>query len=197
MKICILMGSMRKNGCTEMLMRPLVEQLKAQDVQVEYIWLCDKKLEPCKSCFVCQNIDYVPGCSIKDDMEQIYKSILGADCIVYATPIYSWFCTAPMKVVMDRLFCMNKFYGNTKEHYSLWKNKKLAIVAACGYEVERGADLFEEAIKRGAIHGNLDYIGMLAARDIDGVKDFQTEEVIDNAKDFAMRIYNSIKKDKI
>lgn len=190
MNICILMGSMRKNGYTEMLTRPFVEQLKAKDAQVKYIWLCDKQLEPCKSCFVCQNTDYVPGCSIKDDMEQIYKSILEADCVVYATPIYSWFCTAPMKIVMDRLFCMNKFYGNTKENYGLWENKKLAIIATCGYELQRGTDLFEEAIKRGAIHGNLNYIGMLSARDINGIEDFQTEEVINNAKIFAMKIYS-------
>lgn len=83
MNICVLMGSMRKNGNTEMLIRPFVDQLKSQDVEVQYIWLCDKHIEPCKSCFVCQDIDDKPGCSIKDEMEQIYKSILEANCIVF------------------------------------------------------------------------------------------------------------------
>ncbi|HCQ90202.1 MULTISPECIES: flavodoxin family protein [unclassified Clostridium] len=190
MNICVLMGSMRKNGNTEMLIRPFVEQLKSQDVEVQYIWLCDKHIEPCKSCFVCQDIDDKPGCPIKDEMEQIYKSVLEANCIVFATPIYSWSCTAPMKVVMDRLFCMNKFYGNTKKHYGLWENKKCAIIATCGYEIESGADLFEEVLKRLSIHSHLDYLGMLTVRDINGIIDFQTEEVIENAKDFALKIYN-------
>ena len=187
------MGSMRKNGNTETLVRPFVEQLKSQDVEVQYIWLYDKHIEPCKACFVCQNIDGKPGCSIKDDMVGIYKSVLEADCIVFATPIYSWFCTAPMKAVMDRLFCMNKFYGNTKEHYGLWENKKYAIITTCGNEIESGADLLEEALKRLAMHSHLDYIGMLAVRDVDGIADFQTEEVVGNAKKFALKIYNECK----
>jgi putative NADPH-quinone reductase len=166
MNICILMGSMKKNGNTATLVQPFIEQLRGKEVHVEYIWLYDKNIAPCKSCFVCQNTEGEPGCSIKDDMEQIYKSILDADCIVFATPIYSWFCTAPMKTVMDRLFTMNKFYGNTKTRY----------------------DLFEEAIKRLAKHSHLNYIGMLAVRDIDGISNFQTEKVIDQAKEFAENI---------
>ncbi|WBW99167.1 flavodoxin family protein [Oceanirhabdus sp. W0125-5] len=191
MNVCILMGSMKKNGNTEMLSRPFVEQLKSQGINVEYIWLSDKNLQPCKSCFVCQSTENIPGCSIKDDMENVYKAILNSDCIVFATPIYSWFCTTPMKIVMDRLFCMNKFYGNTKTHYGLLENKKCAIIATCGYEIEQGADLFEESLKRFSNHSHLDYLGMLAVRDINGICDFETEEVIQQAKEFAVHIYNA------
>jgi hypothetical protein len=49
------------------------------------------------------------------------------------------------------------------------ENKKCAIIATCGYEIESGADLFEEAIKRLSIHSNLHYIGMLGLRDINGI----------------------------
>lgn len=121
-----------------MLLRPFVEQLKFQGINVEYIWLSEKNLEPCKSCFVCQSIESIPGCCIADEMDDVYKPILDADCIVFATPIYSWFCTAPMKVVMDRLFCMNKFYGNTTTHYGLLEDKKCAIITTCGNEIEKG-----------------------------------------------------------
>jgi len=190
MNVCILMGSMKENGNTATLVQPFIEQLKIKEINVEYIWLYDKNIAPCKSCFVCQNIEGEPGCSIKDDMEQIYKSILDADCIVFATPIYSWFCTAPMKIVIDRLFTMNKFYGNTKTRYGLWENKSFAIISTCGYKIEHGADLFEEAIRRLAKHSHLNYIGMLAVRDIDGISNFQTEKVIDQAKEFALNIYN-------
>lgn len=191
--ICILMGSMKKNGNTATLLKPFIEQLKLKGVNVQYIWLCEKHIESCRSCFVCQSTEYKPGCSIEDEMDQVYKTILEANCIVFATPIYSWFCTAPMKAVMDRLFCMNKFYGNTKTHYGLWEDKKCAVIATCGYEIENGVDLFEEAIKRLAKHSHLNYIGMLAVRDIDGITNFKTEEVIDQAKEFALNIYNACK----
>lgn len=120
MNICVLMGSMRKEGNTKPLLHPFIEELKDKKATVQYIWLYDKHIEPCRSCFDCQNIEGKAGCSISDEMNDIYGAILEVDCIVFATPIYSWFCTAPMKVVIDRLFSMNKFYGNTKTKYGLW-----------------------------------------------------------------------------
>lgn len=193
MNICILMGSMRKDGNTKTLLRPFIEELKDKKVTVQYIWLYDKYIEPCRSCFACQNIEGKTGCSINDEMNDIYGPILESDCIVFATPIYSWFCTAPMKAVIDRLFCMNKFYGNTKTQYGLWQGKYCAVISTCGYDIENGADLFEEAIKRLAKHSYLNYIGMLAVRDINGVEDFQTNDVINNAKEFALSILNTCK----
>jgi multimeric flavodoxin WrbA len=170
------------------------EKLKDNNVTVQYIWLSDKHIEPCRSCFVCQSIECKTGCSINDEMNDIYDTILEADCIVFATPIYSWFCTAPMKVAIDRLFCMNKFYGNTKTKYGLWQDKYCAVISTCGYEIENGADLFEESIKRLAKHSHLNYIGMLAVRDINGVTDFQTNDVINNAKEFALSILKTCKQ---
>jgi len=184
------MGSMKKHGNTAEILKPFIEKLEEEKVTVNTIWVSDKEIAPCSSCFNCQNVDNEPGCSIKDDMEQVYEEILTADCIVFATPIYSWFCTAPMKAMIDRLFAINKYYGDTKENYGLLKGKKSAIIATCGYEIDQGADLFEEAIKRLSTHSKIDYIGMLGARDIDGIEDFRTKEAIDAAKDFAKKVHS-------
>lgn len=189
MKVSILMGSMNKNGNTATLLKPFIEQLKILGVNYEYLWLKDYKFETCKSCFKCQNVEKSPGCSINDEMNEIYKSILASDCVLLASPIYTWFCTVPMKLVLDRLFCMNKYYGNTENYYSLMEGKKIAITTTCGYEIEKGADLFEEAVKRLAEHSHVDYIGMLAVRDLNGVSDFETNDVINLSKEFAEKIY--------
>ncbi|WP_434293644.1 hypothetical protein [Clostridium botulinum] len=53
--------------------------------------------------------------------------------------------------------------------------------------------MFEEAIKRLAKHSHLNYIGMLAIRDINGVADFQTNDAINNAKEFALSILKTCK----
>ncbi len=189
MKVSILMGSMNKNGNTSALLKPFINQLRTQGISYDYLWLKDYKFEACKSCFKCQNIDNESGCSINDEMGEIFKSILDSECVIFASPIYTWFCTVPMKIVLDRLFCMNKFYGNTQKKYSLLEGKKIAIAATCGYEIEKGADLFEEAVKRFAEHSCMDYIGMLAIRDINGISDFETKDVINLSKDFAIKIY--------
>lgn len=40
----------------------------------------------------------------------------------------------------------------------------MAIIATCGYRPEKGADLFEESIRRYCKHSQLSYEGMLAER---------------------------------
>ena len=71
--------------------------------------------------------------------------------------------------------------------------KYCALVATCGYEIENGVDLFEEAIKRLSTHSKLNYIGKLAVRDINGIIDFETDEVVKSAKKFANNILSTLK----
>ncbi len=98
--------------------------------------------------------------------QEIFDKLCDCDVIVLATPIYSWFCTPPMKSLLDRLvYGMNKYYGDEKGP-SLWAGKMLAIITTCGYRPERGVDLFEEAIKRYCKHSQLNYVGMAAQSDL-------------------------------
>ncbi|WP_243154868.1 NAD(P)H-dependent oxidoreductase [Clostridium thermarum] len=39
MNICILMGSIRKNGNTKTLLDPFIEELMKEKATVQYIWL--------------------------------------------------------------------------------------------------------------------------------------------------------------
>ncbi|KMQ52525.1 hypothetical protein CHISP_0792 [Chitinispirillum alkaliphilum] len=45
MKIAVLMGSMRKNGNTEMVLKSFVQLLKLKKAELQYIWLCDRNLD--------------------------------------------------------------------------------------------------------------------------------------------------------
>lgn len=88
-------------------------------------------------------------------MQEIFDKILSADLTVWATPIYSWYCTMPMKAVLDRLvYGMNKYYGDVKGP-ALWAGKKCALLITCGYEPEKGADLFEAGFKRYCKHSGV------------------------------------------
>lgn len=83
-----------------------------------------------------------------------------------AIPIYSWYCTPPMKVVLDRLvYGMNKYYGEEKGP-SLWEGKQVALITTCGYRPENGADLWESGVRRYCKHSRLNYLGMLTERDL-------------------------------
>ena len=114
-RVCILMGSPRKNGNTMQLLQPFMQQLQQSGCECELIWLYDKNIQPCRACRCCQKDHSIFGCAIRDDMPDIFDSVLQCDLLVLATPIYSWYCTPPMKSVLDRLvYGMNKYYGEQK-----------------------------------------------------------------------------------
>lgn len=188
MKACILMGSPRKNGNTNMLLQPFMAELDRSNCQHELFWLYDKHIEPCIACRTCQQDWSIFGCPFEDDLQAIFDSILASDLVVLATPIYSFFCTAPMKALLDRLvYGMNKFYGD-EVGPSLWAGKKVAIVTTCGYKPEKGADLFEEGVRRYCKHSQLTYVGMLAERHLGYTSDFMSDDKAKNAEAFARKL---------
>ena len=186
MKVLILMGSPRINGNTAELCKPFIEELENNNAKVKYITLGDKEIKSCKGCAVCQNVQGAYGCMQNDYMNNIVEDIIWADCIVLATPIYSWYCTAEMKTVLDRHYGLNKFYGKAKG--SLWAGKGVAILATHGYDGAYATDPFEMGVKRLCKHSKLEYWGMYSARDKGNLEHFKTPEVLRGAREFATNL---------
>ena len=154
-KACILLASPRKQGNTAALTAPFAAELEKLGWSCRTVWLYDLEVRPCRACRVCQQDWTVFGCPQNDDMQEIFNSVLACDLLVLATPIYSWYCTPPMKAVLDRLvYGMNKYYGREKGP-SLWEDKPVALIATCGYPVEKGADLWEAGMQRYCKHSRL------------------------------------------
>lgn len=180
------MGSPRLQGNTAELLKPFMEEVEWLGGSLEYITLTDKRILPCTECYSCQNVEGEYGCVLDDDMQEIADSIVAADCIVLATPIFTWYCTAEMKAMLDRHYGLNKFYGSAKG--SLWKGKQVAIIATHGYDRAYGAEPFETGIKRLCEHSDLSYRGMYSARDLDNLASFQTQEAMQGARAFARQL---------
>ncbi len=191
--VCILMGSPRKGGNTMHLLTPFIRELEAAGCACRVIWLYDRDLRPCRACRVCQRDWTVFGCAIQDDMQEIFDRVLSCDLLVLATPIYSWYCTPPMKAVLDRLvYGMNKYYGEEKGP-ALWEGKKVALVTTCGYPPEKGADLWEEGVRRYCKHSKLSYLGGLCEHDPGYRHPFMTEEKAEDAKWFARKLLEALR----
>lgn len=185
-KILILMGSPRFSGNTAELCKPFIQELTDKGAAVRYITLADKDIKPCKGCYACQNVADAYGCVQNDDMSGVVDDIIWADHIVLATPIYAWYCAAPMKNVLDRHYGLNKYYGSAEG--SLWAGKKLSIIATHGYEGSYATDPFEMGIQRLCQHSQLEYKGMYSVQDDDDLASFQTAEAVEGAKAFAHKI---------
>jgi len=185
MKVLILMGSPRKNGNTAALLEPFCQELRSGGTEVETVFLHEKDIRPCIACRACQRNWEGFGCSQKDDVQELFDKVLACDLLILATPIYTWYCTPPMKALLDRLvYGMNKYYGEEKGP-ALWEGKALALLMTCGYRPEKGCDLFEEGMRRYCKHSGLRYLGSHAERHLGYDTVFMDEEKAERTRAFA------------
>ena len=190
--VCILMGSPRKAGNTASLVAPFAEEMERRGLHCKLIWLCDKVLQPCQACRACQQDWTAFGCPIEDDMQEVFDAVCECGLLVLATPIYSWYCTPPMKAVLDRLvYGMNKYYGQEKGP-ALWAGTSVALITTCGYPPEKGADLWAEGVRRYCRHSKLHYMGMLAEHHKGYQTTFMDDEKKRRAVSFAQSLHRSL-----
>ena len=186
MKVCIINGSPHKNGNTSEVLKPFISRLLELGACVETIHLCEKKVSPCRGCYACQNVQNAYGCVQEDDAEEIFRQIGASDLVVFATPIYTWYCTAEMKALMDRHYGLNKYYGSVTGQ--LIPKISVALITTHGYEDDYANEPFEIGIKRWCLHCHWHYQGRYSVQDIDGMPDMKTSEAIKGAKRFAERL---------
>ena len=73
---------------------------EVKEVKTRFISLRNRLINPCVDCDMCPvERTY---CSQKDDMQEIYQSLLWADGMVFGSPVYFQTLNAQMKAIMDR-----------------------------------------------------------------------------------------------
>jgi len=98
-RVLILSSSPRKHGNSNALCDRFMEGAIAANHRVEKVVLAEKKINYCTGCYACRSNG---RCAQKDDMAQILDSMIAADVIVLATPVYFYTMCAQMKTVIDR-----------------------------------------------------------------------------------------------
>ena len=96
MKTLVINGSARANGHTSQMIKLFLENLGGE---YEIIDAYRVNVAPCKDCRYCW---HKKGCSIKDDMQEIYKKLEEADNLILASPMYFHSVTGKMKTLLDR-----------------------------------------------------------------------------------------------
>jgi len=103
MKIVGIMGSPRKHGNTEILLDIGLKEARNEGATVSKICLREKSISPCIGCLKCTQTGI---CTIKDDMQEIYREMLDSDGIIWASPVYFWSVSSQTKVVIDRTYAL-------------------------------------------------------------------------------------------
>jgi multimeric flavodoxin WrbA len=126
-KVLVLLGSPRRKGNSAILADQITRGAKSGKAKVETIYLHGKNIAPCKACFACQKKGS-KGCSIQDDMQEIYAKLIESDAWVVASPVYWFTMSAQTKIFMDRCFGLPAYQKDP------FRGKRIAIAMTYGDE---------------------------------------------------------------
>lgn len=102
-KVVVISTSLRPGSNSNALAEKFAEGAKAAGHDVEFISLRGKEIKFCIGCLACQKTG---ACVFKDDVPAIMDSVLSADVVCWATPIYYYEMSGQMKTLIDRMNAM-------------------------------------------------------------------------------------------
>ena len=102
-KVVVISTSLRAGSNSNALAEQFAEGAKTAGNEVEFISLKDKEVRFCIGCLSCQKTG---ACVFKDDVPAIMDSVLDADVVCWATPIYYYEMSGQMKTLIDRMNAM-------------------------------------------------------------------------------------------
>ena len=104
MKVAVLFSSPNKNGLTAEAKNRFVCGLTQAGAEVLPISLNEKNLQHCIACGSGFGLCREAGrCVLKDDFEEVYKTLTEVDGIAFITAVYWHDVTEQMKAFLDRL----------------------------------------------------------------------------------------------
>lgn len=139
MKVLGIMGSPRIKGNTDLLLEEALKGARSQGAEVEKIVVDKLKIAPCKEYLGC----FKDGnCVIRDDMDDIYPKLLGADVVIIASPMFFYGVSSQAKALIDR--CQALWARKHILKQSLPNGGRKGAFIAVG--ATKGKRLFEGAI---------------------------------------------------
>lgn len=182
-KVLVILGSPRRKGNSAILADQITKGAKSAKAKVETIYLQEKNVAPCKACFTCQKKDS-KGCSIQDDMQDLYPKLIEADAWVIASPVYWFTMSAQTKIFMDRCFALPAYQSDP------FKGKRIAIAMTYGDEdpfssgCVNALRTFQDAFR----YTESNIVGMVYGSAMDAGKIKLNEKVMQEAFDLGKKL---------
>lgn len=170
MRIVALQGSPRAESNTQAVLDMVLDGARQAGAHTETVKLIElEDFRGCMECFGCQGATDEPDCQVEDDMLAVLGKLMKADVIVWATPVFSWSPAWPLKMAMDRFFCMFKVQDDGEIH-SLVEGRRMAAVVTAGGTERDGADLVQEICRRLVEFSRCKWEGTFVAAEVKGVE---------------------------
>jgi len=99
MKITGFVGSPRKGGNTDVLVRQALSGAEEGGAATRLVYLNDVAFRDCQGCGFCKRAG---ACRLNDGMEELYEAIRESDGIIVGSPVYFADITPETKALIDR-----------------------------------------------------------------------------------------------
>ncbi|MDD3414557.1 MAG: flavodoxin family protein [Lachnospiraceae bacterium] len=176
-KIVVLVGSVRKDGNTEILARAFSDGAN-NNHEVEIISVADYEVNPCIGCNMCFKTEG-NACVQNDDMQVVYKNLAEADVLVIASPVYFYGISAQLKAIIDRLHSPLR---NT------FKVKKLGLLLVAGAALPNVFESIELQYQLVLDYFNLQDVGRIFVNGVSEKGDIKGNQALDDAYELGRHI---------
>ena len=105
MKVLLVNGSTKKNGCTARAISEVASTLNECGIETEIFELGDTPIAPCKGCRACMTLG---KCAKDDIVNEFLKKAESADGFIFGSPVYYAGINGSLAAFMDRLFYSDK-----------------------------------------------------------------------------------------
>ena len=100
MRVLLVNGSPRKNGCTYTALSEIAGELEKQGIDADIFWIGTKPISGCLACGSCVKTG---ECAIKDVVNEAAELLPEYDGYIFSSPVYYSGINGSMMSFMDRL----------------------------------------------------------------------------------------------
>ena len=111
MKVLLINGSPRANGCTAAALREMISVLEAEGVETELVHAGNKDIRGCIACGSCMKSG---KCVFDDLVNEVAPKFEKADGLVVGSPVYYASPNGTVLSFLDRLFYSTRFPKHMK-----------------------------------------------------------------------------------
>ena len=150
-KVMVISSTPRSGGNSDVLCDRFVEGAREAGNTAEKIRLADLSIKYCTGCGACNRTH---RCTQKDDMEGILETMVAADVIVLATPVYFYTMCAQLKTVIDRTAARYTEVAGKKFYFILTAADSRKASLERTVEAFRGfLDCLDGSCEKGIVYG--------------------------------------------
>ena len=101
MKVLLVNGSSRKNGCTNTALQEVARALKEENIETEFFFIGNEALPDCIACRKCRETG---RCIFNDIVNEFVEKAKSADGFIFGSPVYYAHPSGRLLTFMDRAF---------------------------------------------------------------------------------------------